>query len=212
VAFFMGVAVGYLAVGSVAWWQWSLAATLLVLALLASFLLRAGLGHLADLADFCRSKLPSLAFLLVLASLLLGLLKSQPGVLIGHFERDWSLTRMLFFLLVPFLVGLLAAFALVGNRTRGPSLLTGLLAWCGTALIIVLVSRATILAERQVVGGSGEVDLVLDLVAGMGIGLTVLAAIGGLVLASLGALGSWWLARWRARAASRHMNPHGKVR
>lgn len=192
VAFFMGAIVGALALGSLAWWQWCLAAVLLVVTALARFLLPAGMGSLVRLAAQGRCSLPSLAFLLVLTAILLGVLKLQPGVLIGHFDRDWSITRILFFLLVPFLLALLVAFALAGSR--GSTLLYGLLAWAGAALIIILLSRTTILAERAAFRGAGAADLVANFAVGMGILLTVLAAIGGLVPAGLGALASWWLA------------------
>src|SRR5947208_5505749 len=118
----MGSLIGYLAIGSLVWWQWYIATFVFLITLFVGPFFNA---RFFQREHNSRQLLVYLCLILVFAGTLLGLLAVQPGILIGKLEGDFSVTWLLFFLLIPFIVGFLAAFALAGSTTRRWSILYG---------------------------------------------------------------------------------------
>lgn len=137
-----------------------------------------------------------LFLILVFAGILLGLLVAQPGILIGKLTGNLDVVWFLSFLIVPFIVGFLAAFALAGSITWRWAILYGLLTWSGAALVIILVTVSTVTAAHNAVRLTGAANIVYGFAAGASISFTVMACLCGLILALLGALVSSRLHSW----------------
>src|SRR5947209_2372457 len=124
IALLMGSLIGFLATGSLVWWQWCITTFVLLITLFVGPFFNA---RFFPREHHSKQLLVYLCLILVFVGILLGLLAVQPGILIGKLEGNFIVIWLLFFLLIPFLVGFLAAFALAGSTTRRWAILYGLL-------------------------------------------------------------------------------------
>jgi hypothetical protein len=187
IAFVLGVLVGLIAFYNAQsqplygqWWTLAISAAVLLIAMLLSILFDPAVrqGAIAPLRPII-----SLLLFLLIASGIVGALTLLPAI------KQEQVLSLIALALVPFAVGLAAAFTIGDTGQLGLAVVGALVAWLGAGIPIIIYAVLFYIAyEKTTPGGDGGIALPLT-IGYVVIGFVV-AALGGLVG---GLLRNWFL-------------------